>query len=316
MNAYTDTDLINIIIKKINVVPTSILEDIIFILNDDLILELNNTITSGVSGYPVLLGKLNNENIVIKLANKSEASILSQLQGSDYVVKLLIIISGTELLKFDTKNLLQNFKIPISSIVPLVMEKLYPANFYVSYNNADDFTILSEYTIKLPDMVKPVKVKMTKELLENMIRCTKIINYLHLKNIYYNDIKQENFGFDKDFKLKIYDFGESRLIKSNQRGGHYNLYLPQNDIIALGRMFINMLTGTYVLAPGRLYDVTRFVLSDNNIDNMLDKIEIDTEVINIIKTLIFSYKTEYNKEMLRETVQKLETYGYRIGLLN
>ena len=45
----------------------------------------------------------------------------------------------------------------------------------------------------------------------------KALEYLHMKGIAHNDIKCENFAFNKEFDIKLIDFGlatQSRYISS------------------------------------------------------------------------------------------------------
>jgi serine/threonine protein kinase len=51
------------------------------------------------------------------------------------------------------------------------------------------------------------------------------MEYLHNKNIIFRDLKPDNIGYDKEFKLKLFDFGLAKELKAGDErpDGKYNL---------------------------------------------------------------------------------------------
>ncbi len=149
---------------------------------------------SGSFGYVVeAIDKKNKINVAIKRTHKvsnklsREYEILSQVRECPYCVKLFDIFYTTD----DDKRVIQNL---VFEAVPQNLD-----NYMEKYQK--------EKKIIPIDLIK----KISKQLLLGL-------NFCHKKNIIHRDLKPENILFTKDEKVKICDFGSSKIIEYKMIG--------------------------------------------------------------------------------------------------
>ena len=255
-------------------------------LKDHPEIKIGEAITSGASGCSVFHGKMGGRNVIIKLVGKSEAKLISRLQDSNYVVKLLC---HTQVEDQDDHH-------------AIVMEELRPVKFY-----EEGFpTFEYRYHYRYKEM-EVKKIDLTNDALSALVECAKIVDYLHKKNICYNDLKIGNLGYDQNNKLKIYDFGFSvQNLDNEKRQGLYNLHPKQNDILALGKMFLNILSKEQLLCVGRHYQSHRVEWKQENFAFLLEKLEISDTRLKSVLSQMLNLKAEYREDFLEGAIKELE----------
>ena len=102
-------------------------------------------------------------------------------------------------------------------------------------------------------------------------------------------------GIDENGNFKIFDFGESRLIDSNIYRGQYEQHPFQNDILALGKLLINILTNRNVFVVGRHYHYDRDPLLERHFTILFEKLVINNCAI-----------TEFLKRMLNINIKEYD----------
>lgn len=277
-------------------------------------ISIDRRLTGGASGYPVYSGKCDGKDVAIKIVNNNELALIKRVQDKNYVVAILDVISTAELKRHDSKHLLSENEYH-STLNAIVMEKLTVAKLYDNSEDYDkytgDETILSEYNIQWnEDKIKQLPAHLSKEKIDDIIRIAEIIEFLHSKGVWYGDLKQENLGFSGTGVLKIFDFGEARDVntKYREKRGHYNMDPRQNDVMALGKMFINILTGRLVFQVGRHYKAERFPLNQEQFNAVIEKLDLDSNVLREDLKKMLHISTEgYDEQFLPHLIQDLKS---------
>ena len=236
--------------------------------------------------------------VIIKMCYKNESSITQILQNDDnlYVVKLYNIYDYSTIKCFDSKDIIEEVGTTNNYII---IEKLQPLKLYLDYTYKPIRLypyILHEFNLQYnTEHIEIIHIYITKDLLNTLIKCTSIIQYLHSKKIFYGDLKLENMGIDENGNFKIFDFGESRLIDSNIYRGQYEQHPFQNDILALGKLLINILTNRNVFVVGRHYHYDRDPLLERHFTILFEKLVINNCAI-----------TEFLKRMLNINIKEYD----------
>ncbi|OHT02097.1 CAMK family protein kinase [Tritrichomonas foetus] len=122
-------------------------------------------------------------------------------------------------------------------------------------------------------------IRSTNKLLSMMYQMIDGLNYLHNKNIVHRDLKPDNIFLDKDFNIKIGDFGCSEECDGSRT--NYDLCgtlfytapeillnswsdLKKYDIWSLGIVFYTMMTGKLPWNPGNLEDIKIQIINWDN----------------------------------------------------
>jgi serine/threonine protein kinase len=275
-------------------------------------LIINNQILGGASFMSVYSGFCNDNKVIIKMCNKKESLITQILQNDEnlYIVKLFDIFNHSKLKSFDTTDIISSQKNTDNYII---IEELQPLKLYLdyTYNSILSYPyIMIEHNLKFNKKnIEIIHIYITKDLINILIKCASIIQYLHSKKIFYGDLKQENMGMDLNKNFKIFDFGESILIEDSYKLiGQYEQHPLQNDILALGKLFINIITNRRVFEPGRHYTYHRSSLNEEDFEILFNKLVIDNHTITEFLKRMFNIKIkEYDNTVLESLLCYLKS---------
>ncbi len=149
----------------------------------------------------------------------------------------------------------------------ILMEILYPLYFYdITFDDIQDFMHIREKGTIYQIINNKEKICTIKQILQ-------IFKSLHEKNIGHGDIKQENLGINSDNNIKLFDFGLSEYSGKPNEFSQYKLDVIQNDTIALGKLFVNILVEKYMFAPGRHYNRDRDTLNQQDINGIMARLK-------------------------------------------
>jgi len=259
----------------------------------------------------VYTGICDSHDVIIKMCYENESSIAHILQNDEnlYIVKLFNILDYSTIKCFDSNNIIteggtNNY---------IIIEKLQPVKLYLDYENKPIRKyphIIHEFNLQYNgEQIEVICINITKEIIEKLIKCALIIQYLHSKKIFYGDLKQENMGIDKNGNIKIFDFGESKIIMSTQKYiGEYDQHPFQNDILALGKLFINIITERNVFVVGRHYEKHRFPLDQSYFEILFQKLIINNPIITeYLKRMLDINIKEYDDTILNEFLTYLKS---------
>ncbi|MCF7900118.1 protein kinase [Candidatus Babeliales bacterium] len=257
----------------------------------------------GASYKLVFYGSYGGKPSIVKITSNDELKITLDVQNEKdlFVVKLYESSDISSLVGY--KGSLISEKFFSKAYKVLVMEQLETVSSWYTLDGAKE---LSFDDIK---QWEEIEASVTEEKKKIVLDCALAFNYLHSKEIAHRDIKQENMGYDKQGRLKIFDFGESEQDNGllDYYTGHYDLTYIQDDIIALGKLFINILTGKYIFAPGRHYNAHRFGLDQKELFDIFDKIKIDDkELKGFIKTMLHVEKETFDPSILMKIINYLK----------
>jgi serine/threonine protein kinase len=266
-------------------------------------LTINHQIPGGASFMTVYSGFCIDNKVIIKMCSKKESLITQILQNDEnlYIVKLFDIFDHCKLKSFDTTNIISSQKNTDNYII---IEELQPLKLYLDYTYKSFLSypyIMIEHNLKFNKKnIEIIHIYITKDLINILIKCASIIQYLHSKKIFYGDFKQENMGIDLDGNFKIFDFGESILIEDSYKLiGQYDQHPLQNDILALGKLFINIITNRNVFAPGRHYTSHRFSLNEEDFEILFKNLIINDHILTDFLKRMFNIKMkEYDNTIL------------------
>lgn len=264
-------------------------------------ITINHQIRSGASFNYVYSGFCNDRKVVIKTCNKRESLITQMLQNDEnlYVVRLFNILNYTKIKSFDTTDIILSRKENRDDYI--IIEELQPLKLYLDYTYKSYPYIMTEHNLKIYNKnIEIIHIYITKDLINILIKCASIIQYLHSKNIFYGDLKEENMGKDLNDNFKIFDFGESILIvEPYELIGQYLQHPLQNDILALGKLFINIITNRRVFEPGRHYTSHRFSLNEEDFEILFKKLIINDFILTDFLKRMFNIKMkEYDNTIL------------------
>ncbi len=304
MNVLTVLEEINILFNRKKTIENLI--SLITVCD----LQSKGQLPSGASKMPVYDMMYCNKEAIGKMVLKNEFNMIKYLQDDKYIVKLYNTFDNFEKLNFIKPTfqsaLLCNF---------IIMEKLNPIHLYRIYVNSEKE--INEYSFNKSDEdIYTIETYIiTKRKLIIMLQIANIIKYIHSKKILYGDIKQENMGYDNNGKIKFYDFGESTKITNTEKISSYELPQQQVEIIALDKLFIDIISEKMIFAPGREYNTNYLVLSvdeyvwiksklyftdnyNNNYINdiyLLDKLILkDTDYQTVFNNIITFLETSIN----------------------
>ena len=277
----------------------------------------------GASNYPVYEAKYKNQNVIIKLCSKREKEMLEKAQNNLYVVELIDSVSMDELNElnevFKEKTKKMNLQADLD-LFYIITEKLDACNLYPTkhIDPMERQKKLSEslmYLTILIDNDETIKISINKDMIQKLIQCTEIVKYFIQQKIYHGDLKQGNMGMDKYGKLKVFDFGLSFSYKEiNEKLGQYDMSPSRNEILVLGKLFVNILTNLDVFAEGRHYTSDRLPLKQDDIYKIIGKLVIDENLKDLIKKLCYIptpsddavkllyYYVEKEEELLNEVI--------------
>jgi serine/threonine protein kinase len=272
-------------------------------------LSILDEIPIGASFMRVYTGFYDCNAVIIKMCYKNESSIAQILQNDDnlYVVKLFNIYDYCAIKYFDTKDIIEEFEKTTNNYI--IIEKLQPLKLYLDYTYKPIRLypyILHEFNLQYnTEHIEIIRIYITKDLINTLIKCTSIIQYLHSKKIFHGDLKQENMGTDENGNFKIFDFGESKIYdfgeskinrgESKINRGQYEQHPFQNDILALGKLLINILTNRNVFVVGRHYRYDRDPLLERHFTILFEKLVINNCAI-----------TEFLKRMLNINIKEYD----------
>jgi len=273
-------------------------------------LSILEEIPIGASFMPVYTGICDSHNIIIKMCDINESLIAQILQNDEnlYVVKLYNILDYSTIKCFDSKDIIKvdttNNYIIIEKLKPLILYSYYEYKSMRKYPH-----IIHEFNLKYNGVkIEIICIYITKDLIKILIKCASIIQYLHSKKIFYGDLKQENMGIDENGNFKIFDFGESRIIESTKYIGEYKQHPFQNDILALGKLFINILTKRNVFIVGEHYEKDVFPLEQIHFEILFQKLIINNPVItDYLKRMLNINIKDYDDTILNELLCYLKS---------
>jgi serine/threonine protein kinase len=244
---------------------------------DDII--LSDRIVGGASHEPVWNGSLRGNPVIYKLMNKSEYNILMKVQGNG-VVRVLYKI--------------ENYELPEGVGVLVAMEKLDTIKLHPDYNTGS--ALDTKYSLE-ERVKKGVLLNMHSFDFNNLRRLLNTIVEINNMGILWGDLKQENMGLDNDGNLRIFDFSESRTIRSDFENKHL-------EIIAYGKLLYNIITQNFAFHPGRHYRGGRTLSSDE----FLQVIDMIQDIDSISKNALqkcFLLNNESTDNDISESIKEL-----------
>ena len=145
------------------------------------------------------------------------------------------------------------------------------------------------------------------------------IQFCHKRNIGHLDIKPANIVFDKDFELKIIDFGYSQkfissdILEGNKGSKNYKCpemrenykFRPEEaDIFSLGAVLFNLVTGKPGFDSSKKNDIFYRYIFANNYENYWETIQpFIKEVSQEFKNLY--YQMVSHSPLQRPTIDKI-----------
>jgi hypothetical protein len=215
---------------------------------------LFDRILEGASDYPVWNGTLSGKPVIYKLMSTYEYNWLIKAQGIG-VVRLLYKTENYKL----PKKMYQEDGVDKKGIL-VAMEKLNTIKLHPYYT--EGFSLDTEKKFRQRVLYMHSLHSFESNILRKLLNTIVEINN---KGISWGDLKQENFGLDKDGQLRIFDFTESCTIspmekipytsKDKHSIGKY--YIKQSnkhfDILAYGKLLYNIITQTFSFYPGGHY---------------------------------------------------------------
>jgi serine/threonine protein kinase len=295
-------NIIFFIVVILGVLNLKCIESVSVSFDGKLILDKLGT-NQGASYNPVFYGSYDGKQSIVKITSDDELKITLDVQNEKdlFVVKLYGSSDVASLVGYKGSLVSENFFSKPYKV--LVMEQLQIVSSWYKLDGAKE---LSFHDIKQWEEIEASALEEKNKIL---LDCALAFNYLHSKEIAHRDIKQENMGYDKHGRLKVFDFGEA--VQDNGSldyyTGHYSLTYIQDDIIALGKLFINILTGKYIFAPGRHYSAHRFGLDQKELFDIFDKIKIDNkELKEFIKIMLHVEKETFDHSILIKIINYLK----------
>lgn len=268
-------------------------------------LKLNQKLQSGASKLPVFSGTYEGKEVIIKFVYANEASILSELNDGIHTVNLLKTFTHTDFKNF-CKDDLKGCVIT-NNHVAIVMEKLNPTNFLEDNATFEWDLESTKYDEETKINLKVRSLKSNNlELIKCMIECAESIQYIHSKNIIHGDVKAGNIGFDHNNRLKFYDYGQSRKVQEDERTGQYNLNPKHNEVIALGKLFLNMMANEHLFWPGRHYELTRNSF-EYTIESLFNYLSFDNDKIKEMMKGMLDHTKAFDVNMLENVISTLKS---------
>lgn len=261
-------------------------------------------------GEPVFSAKYAAKKLIIKVVPINEFEILSKLDTNPYVVSLLHTGESSDLKKAQISNKI-NTTIPENNKKVVVMEKLNPSDLHEpeSLSEFDIYHFVNQKKIS-----SPPQILLSKKVIQDMIQIAKIIQFLHAKNISHGDIKQDNFGRDNEGNLKIFDFGLSiDFAKSNDPSncGCYKLSPKQNDMLAIGKLYINMLVNSHFACTNIHYFNVSTEIKQSDFQNVVAYLSIPEALKGILNNLLV-ISDPYHSDLLGRTIEELSCLKLKI----
>jgi serine/threonine protein kinase len=233
-------------------------------------LVLLEPILGGASRSPVFQATVDGESAVCKVMGRSELENLNKAQGPG-VVRILHVSEDVSTAEGPGSTELRSMYdatggMPPGSVI-VAMEKLGDVQFHPRHDQGGHRdTIDTVYSLeeRVKDGVRYPVRSPGQPMLRYLREFLDAIVALNKRGLMWCDVKQENSGIDREFHLRIFDFGTfTRRIADENR------YV---DILAYGKLLYNALVGLYAFAPGRHCRAHRFALSKEQLVSTVDLI--------------------------------------------
>ena len=218
------------------------------------------------------------------------------------------------------------------------IESEYIVKYYDSFKDKDSFNILMEYCENdLKNFINEYKNKnelLDENIIYNIIKQICLgIKEIHKKNLIHRDLKPENIFINKDYKIKIGDFGISKELDFNNKYAYTsigtNIYMAPEmikgekynekvDIWALGCIIYELFTLNACFESKCLFGLVNKILNENH--GTIDINKYNNKWQNLIDLLLKKdYKERpnidkvyefFNKEKKKEIIQ-IKDNGYK-----
>lgn len=301
--------------------------------NLELLNKANNDNYSNIDLQEIDIKNLNELEIIKQIGKGgfSKTYLAKDLKGNNYAIKK-ILIDKTDLRLLDI----------IDREIGFIKKISHPniPKFYTSFkNNIDKFieiSIIQEYIDgkNLYELISEGKTFIEKEVIDILIKASKIIDFLHNFNptVIHRDIKPSNIMIDNTGKVYLIDFGaikEKVSFEYTSKSGLSTIigtqgYMPieqfenrvnlQSDIYSLGLTAIYLLSKKEPLEfpkNGLNINFKKYVNISENFYNILNKM-VEPDYTDRYKSVSELKKDLYNVEEKKIIINKTPLYNDEI----